>query len=117
MQLTGKQIGRVVGFGVLLFIGFHTVGSMYKASQEKPKNWVATNAVVDTVGERKTTVHHIPQVTDYLTYTYKYSSTDYKGESELEIGGVTHYKQGQQVKIKVNADDPNESKLDEPYAR
>jgi len=32
--------------------------------------------------------------------------------ADLDIGGIEHYKQGQNVKVLVNANDPTESKLD-----
>lgn len=114
MQSNGisKLIPRIVGVCVLAFFIFNICVNVIFKAQEKPKNWVKVDAVVDQVGTKQMAKKmHLPQAKDFLTYSYKYSAADYTGEAELEIGGVDKFKQGQHISVKVNADAPAESEF------
>lgn len=114
MQSNGisKLVGRIIGVGVLAFFIFNICVNVLFKAPEKPKNWVAVDAVVDSVGTKQMARKmKLPQAKDFLTYSYKYNAADYTGEAELMIGGVDNFTKGQHIKVKVNADAPAESEF------
>lgn len=113
--MSKKVVINFIGFLMFVAMGIYLLcsfGSVAKHESEV-KNWTPTRAVIYQVFREESRKRFgpgkIPQLRTGVRYSYVVNNQEYRGETAMSDGDARTYFQGQEITVRVNPNNPEES--------